>query len=564
MTNLLGSLETARQSLNAQRRGLMVTGHNIANVNTPNYAREQVEIAIDVRGHSQSGSNVTKVTQVRDKILESRLRQSIQDSNNWSTQSDQMQKIERLFTDLDVGGVSGAVADFWDSWQNLSVDPESKEIARNVTIGRAQDLVQELKNVNLGFQSLYEENNTQIHSFVTEVNELGDSIAKLNRDIAAIEFSGEAANSQRTVRHGLLTKLSEYTDFTTVEESSGMLQIHLGGFAFVDGDRVGTLVAEDQTPSFTSSEQPNTKSIIYTEIDQLVKTIASKNQSILSHRGTTAEVRQIVNERSQHENQIQTLFNLAGIENATISDIGDGTGMIKIEVDGELVLEGTKVFGLPDNGKNNQTHPLANNQKTVVITDSRSGKEVSIQSGKIGGLMNVRDNQIPRFIERINSFATTLMAEVNSVHVKGYGLDNTTGIEFFTGESINDMAVNLSLVQSPEKIGVSSRPDEPGNNEIAFSITAKRNEFIMSNGTQTLEEYYASTMTIIGIQSQQAQRNEENNGLLTSQLESFRESVSGVSMDEEMVNLIQFQRAYEAAARYISTVDQVMQTLINM
>ncbi len=73
MTNLLGSLETARQSLNAQRRGLMVTGHNIANVNTPNYAREQVEIAIDVRGHSQSGSNVTKVTQVRDKILESRL-----------------------------------------------------------------------------------------------------------------------------------------------------------------------------------------------------------------------------------------------------------------------------------------------------------------------------------------------------------------------------------------------------------------------------------------------------------------------------------------------------------
>ena len=135
-----------------------------------------------------------------------------------------------------------------------------------------------------------------------------------------------------------------------------------------------------------------------------------------------------------------------------------------VEIDGELVLEGTKVFGLPDNGKNNHTHPLANNQKTVVITDSRSGKEVSIQSGKIGGLMNVRDNQIPRFIERVNSFATTLMAEVNSVHVKGYGLDNTTGIEFFTGESINDMAVNLSLVQSPEKIGVSSRPDEPGNN----------------------------------------------------------------------------------------------------
>ena len=109
MTNLLGSLETARQSLNAQRRGLMVTGHNIANVNTPNYSRERVDIAIDVRGHSQSGSNVTQVTQVRNKILENRLRQSIQESSSWSTQSDQMQQIERLFTDLDVGGVSGAL-----------------------------------------------------------------------------------------------------------------------------------------------------------------------------------------------------------------------------------------------------------------------------------------------------------------------------------------------------------------------------------------------------------------------------------------------------------------------
>ena len=564
MTNLLGSLETARQSLNAQRRGLMVTGHNIANVNTPNYSRERVDIAIDVRGHSQSGSNVTQVTQVRDKILENRLRQSIQESSSWSTQSDQMQQIERLFTDLDVGGVSGALADFWDSWHNLSIDPESKEIARNVTIGRAQDLVQEIKRVNIGFQNLYEENNTQIQNFISEVNELGQSIAKLNQDIASIEFSGQAANSQRTVRQSLLTKLSEYTDFTAMEEKSGMLQIHLGGFAFIDGDRVGTLMTQDRTPNLASSEQPTTKSIIYTEINQLVKSIANSNQNILSHRGSTTEARQMVSERSQYENQIQKLFDLAGLENATITDTGDGTGMIKIEVDGQLLLEGTKIFSLEDDGKHNQASPLANNQKTVTIVDPRSGKEISIQSGKIGGLINVRDNQIPRFIERINAFTTTLMAEVNSVHVKGYGLDNTTGVEFFIGNSINDIAVNHMLVRSPEKIGVSSRPDEPGNNEISFSITAKRNAFVMSNGTQTLEEYYASTMTIIGIQSQQAQRNEENNGLLTSQLESFRESVSGVSMDEEMVNLIQFQRAYEAAARYISTVDQVMQTLINM
>ena len=116
MTNLLGSIEMAKQSLNAQRHGLTVAGHNIANINTPNYARERVEISIDVRGHSLAGGVVTQVTQIRDKILESRLRQSIQESTSWQTQSNQLQKAEALFTDLQGGGVSNAMSEFWDSW----------------------------------------------------------------------------------------------------------------------------------------------------------------------------------------------------------------------------------------------------------------------------------------------------------------------------------------------------------------------------------------------------------------------------------------------------------------
>ena len=568
MTNLLGSIEMAKQSLNAQRHGLTVAGHNIANINTPNYARERVEISIDVRGHSLAGVVVTQVTQIRDKILESRLRQSIQESTSWQTQSNQLQKAEALFTDLQGGGVSNAMSEFWDSWQDLSTDPESKDISRSITLGRAQSLVKELTTLNSGLQTMYEAANIQIRDFSSEVNELANSIADLNRDIAAIEYSGQSANSQRTLRSSLLTELSEYTNFSIFEETNGMIRVYLGGISLVDGIRASKLAVRDGTPSSDnfSSDQPNTKSILYDEINQLTESFAGVNQEILSYQGTAIALRELKNQRNELETQITTLFNLANLTEFSFNDIGDGSGMRKIEVKGNPLVDGTRVSKLSLDSQQataNVNSPLMGKNEVVVI-NPKSGEKVSIQGGKIGGLVSFRDKQIIQFIDRINTFATTLMAEVNAVHVKGYGLDNTTGLEFFTGNDINDIEVNSILEANPEKIGVSSVKDTAGNNLIALAIVDKRNAFLMSDGTQTLEDYYASTMTFVGIQSQQAQRNEENNGLLVSQLETFRESYSGVSLDEEMVNLIQFQRAYEASARYISTVDQVMQTLINM
>ena len=313
MTNLLSSIEMAKQSLNAQRHGLTVAGHNIANINTPNYARERVEISIDVRGHSLAGAAVTHVTQVRDKILENRLHQSIQESISWQTQSDQLQKTESLFTDLQGGGVSNAMAAFWDSWQNLSTDPESKDISRSITIGRAQSLVKELTTLNSGLQTMYEESNIQIRDLTSEVNEVANSIADLNRDIAAIEYSGQSANSQRTRRSSLLTELSEYINVSVFEETSGMVQVNLSGISLVDGIRSSKLAVREETPSPDnfSSDQPNTKPILYDEINQLTESFAGVNQEILSYQGTAIALRELKNQRNELETQITMLFNLA-------------------------------------------------------------------------------------------------------------------------------------------------------------------------------------------------------------------------------------------------------------
>ena len=208
------------------------------------------------------------------------------------------------------------------------------------------------------------------------------------------------------------------------------------------------------------------------------------------------------------------------------------------------------------------TSSIGDASTTTILSDG--GLPISITRGKLAGLINVRDNRIPEMIERLDLLTNTLMDEVNDLHRSGYGLDGTTQISFFSGSSIKDISVNPLLQAHPEKLAVAGTIDAEGDNQIALSIAQKRHEKLFSDGTETFEEFNNSTIGIIGVYTQQARRQAENNELLLQQTQTIRESVSGVSIDEELSNLILFQRAYESAARYISTVDKLLETLINM
>ncbi|MCZ6678167.1 MAG: hypothetical protein O7E52_13050, partial [Candidatus Poribacteria bacterium] len=190
--------------------------------------------------------------------------------------------------------------------------------------------------------------------------------------------------------------------------------------------------------------------------------------------------------------------------------------------------------------------------------------EIPITGGELAGLIEVRDVQIPEVMERFDQLAAVLMEEVNALHQTGYGLDRTTGIDFFSGESVIDISINPLLQAQPEKLAVAGEPDAEGDNQIALAIAQKRYEELFADGRETFEEFNNSTLSIVGVHSQRAQRHAENNDLLVQQLTRLQASISGVSIDEELSQMIQFQRAYEAAARYISTVDQLLETLMNM
>ena len=593
MNNLISSLQIAKRALSTQRLGLSIAGHNISNVNTPNYARQQALVEPGVGGAGMAGVEITYIRRIQDRVVDERLRLNTQELAKWQTLSDRLSQIETFFSDLAGTGLSQALSDFWNSWQDLTVSPES-ESSRLVAVQRGGVLASRLQDMNAGMEESHADLDAEINRKIAETNEITTRIGKLNQEIVSIELSGNQANDQRTLRDYQLAQLSELINFRTTERNDGSTQVFVDSLSLVEGKRVTKLVA-DLTP------------------------------------------------------------NTEGGSTSTAS---------------------TKILA--------------------------SNNEVAISEGALAGLIEARDQHLPSMLTRMKTLSETLIAQVNKLHKSGYGLDNSSGLEFFSGTSIDDITVNSQLLADPKKLGVSSALSAPGNNEIALEIAQlqtsltigatvipndrqiltvepegttgwakgdilgvkgnnstfgrvltvdsgtqvtielfqnpttktfdKQFDFVQEDGsitvitdkvyrdadgnyyttdpnqaddddlaqmvlngelvelnpgpetssvmtanpqtftsgetftegTQTFSDYFASMYSFIGTQSQQAQRNSENTELLVQQLTDYREKVSGVSLDEEMANLIQFQRAFEASARYIRIVDEMLATLMNM
>ncbi|HIA69648.1 TPA: flagellar hook-associated protein FlgK [Candidatus Poribacteria bacterium] len=608
MNNLFSSLQIAKRALSTQRLGLSVAGHNISNVNTPNYARQQPLVEPGVGGAGMAGVEITYIRRVQDRVVDERLRLNTQELAKWQTLSDRLSQIETFFSDLAGIGLSGALSDFWNSWQDLTVSPES-ESSRLVAVQRGVVLASRLQGMNAGMEESHIDLDAEINRKITETNEITTRIGKLNQEIISIELSGSQANDQRTLRDYQLAQLSELINFRTIERKGGSVQVFVDSLSLVEGVRVTELVAQ-----LTAD----------------------------SNEGSTSTA-------------------------------------------------STKILA--------------------------SNNEVAVSGGALAGLIEARDQHLPSMLTRMKTLSESLITQINKLHRLGYGLDNSTGLEFFSGTSIDDITVNSELLADPKKLGVSGEVSAPGNNETALEIAQlqtsltigatvipddrqtltvestdgwskndilgvvgssdlnrtgtwakilsvdsgtqvtvklfqnpttktfnKRFNFeqedgsttvltnkvyqdfdgnymtidpnptdeldidqlanlpadpeteafpenklfqqwgggvanssvmtglpqtftsneVFTEGTQTFNDYFAIMFSFIGTQSQQAQRNSDNNELLVQQLTDYREKVSGVSLDEEMANLIQFQRAFEASARYIRIVDEMLATLMNM
>ncbi|MBI5868115.1 MAG: flagellar hook-associated protein FlgK [candidate division Zixibacteria bacterium] len=201
-------------------------------------------------------------------------------------------------------------------------------------------------------------------------------------------------------------------------------------------------------------------------------------------------------------------------------------------------------------------------QTTVVWQGGTS--PVTVAGGELAGLIESRDQLLPQYRAQLDELAAGIVQEVNTLHRTGYGIDGATGRDFFTATGItaDTISVSADVTNDLNKIGA-SLSGGPGDNAVALSIANLQKTLTMDSASSTFNDFYGKIVGAVGVRSSEANDAKTNADLVLQQIEFSRQSIQGVSLDEEMANLIAAQHAYDAAARIISTMDSAINTVIN-
>lgn len=255
-------------------------------------------------------------------------------------------------------------------------------------------------------------------------------------------------------------------------------------------------------------------------------------------------------------------------------------GMLSINVGRKMLVHADSYNKLEVKLEKDDSDPMA------WSTDSNSGYDIiqsvklqdseetlAIESGELKGLIDLSDSVINEYLRGFDQLAAGLVENVNELHKQGIAIDGSTDNNFFLPDlsgddsSIDGMAgrikVSEEIVEDPKKIAASSGEGEIGNGQIAAEIVNLREQFTMKSDTVTFDEYFQGMVSQVGIQTQKAAEDLEVQDQMVKQLEQRKDSLTGVSLDDEAVNLIKFQKSYQAAAKYISIIDNMLDTLIN-
>jgi flagellar hook-associated protein 1 len=204
-----------------------------------------------------------------------------------------------------------------------------------------------------------------------------------------------------------------------------------------------------------------------------------------------------------------------------------------------------------------------NNLRVTELVWKGTSTRLKFEGGELAGLIEARDRLVPEYRTQLDRLVSAFVTEVNSLHMGGAALDGTAGHAFFdpfalTAHSIrlsSDVAGDLNMIAASQSGG-------PGDNANALAIANLQNDLLMNNGTSTLNEFFAGLVGSVGVRAGEATDAKANAELVLQQIEFSRQSIQGVSLDEEMANLIKAQHAYDAAARVINAMDRALETLI--
>lgn len=248
---------------------------------------------------------------------------------------------------------------------------------------------------------------------------------------------------------------------------------------------------------------------------------------------------------------------LSGLANVQTQGEDDGTLTVWLGGQNLVYRDTTQVLALREQpGEGDKLHQ--------VIWQGNS-LPVDFEAGQVAGLLQVRDETIPQLMSGLDEFAVGLAQNVNALHETGYSLDGTTGIDFFDPNTTGagNIALSAEVEQNADNIAASS-DGNAGDGSNALAIFNLQNALVMDDGQATLNQYYASLATNLGSQTQASQSELEQSDAVLDQARMWQASAESVSIDEEMANMVKYQQNYAAVAKFVGTVNDMLDTLMKI
>lgn len=442
----------AVHALGVQDDALNTTTNNIANANTPGYARQRADLTeaqpVEEAGAVYGqGVDLQRIESIRDQLVELQLHNEAQQQGSAQAQLSALQQVENLFSDAD-SGIGGQLNNFFSSLSQLSSDPTSVSFRQGIMTA-AQNLASQFKSTAGQLVTIQQSLDTGVSNTVNDVNRLLVQIAQLNGMVQQKTSLGQDPGALEDQRIQMIRQLSSLTDVKVIQTEQG-------------------------------------------------ETLTTGNGSPL-----------VVGNKSF---QLATELNASGFHSVTL------------------------------------------NKQDITS---------SISAGKLGGLLQVRDKSIPGFSGQLDTFAFQFVEAVNSANRQGFTTSGSPGQDIFTVPATSKGAAEgNSLATTDPQVIAASVDGAPGSSGNLANLLQVQSSALPMGENPT--EAYANLVFQAGSAVANSKASSDASDLIMQQLSDQRASVSGVSQDEESTNLIRYQRAYQACARVVTTVDELTQTVLAM
>jgi flagellar hook-associated protein 1 FlgK len=465
------AFEIGKSGLKLFQVAAEVTSENIANVNTPGYSRQRVlfETAPPTTHNGfplGTGVRVQVVERYYDSLLQRQLVNAAATSSYNSTKSEVLQQVEPVFNEIAQEGLGTTITKFFNSWQDLSLNPTG-QAERQAVLSRAQIMNDQFHYVSRTLNDAVTQLEESITPQVNEINRITEQIALLNGNIKNTELVSGNANEMRDQRDYMIRQLSEQMGVKFTENDDGTTDV------YVTDDATGTpyyLVSGTQFGSVNAAGVP---AVV----------------TVTSHLGATSPA-------------------------------------------------------------------LAPTSATPFYSSDTAG-------GALWATLKMRDQTIPGYLAQVDALAKGIVEEVNAQHALGFDLAGAGGGHFFAAAGTTAAGIVLDPAMTMSTIAASGSATSSGDNSNAVAMAQLLND-ATTMGASTFSNYYNSLVAQVGLDVQTAKTVVAQDAAFMKQLTTLRDSQSGVSLDEELANLIQYQRSYQASARLITTATEMMDVVINM